>query len=114
MKILTKIMNDRLYLFLPMLISENQSSFVKERAIADNILLTEELFHSLDMETRGSNVVIKLDMMKAYDRVKWDFLKIVLCQFGFSDHWISLAMNTLNTCHYYYILNGESCGFVKA
>ena len=74
------------------LISENQSGFVKNRAIADNILLTQELVQSLDVTTRGSNLILKLDMMKAYDRLEWGFLSQVLESFGFSSVWINLVL----------------------
>ena len=68
-KILSKILNDRLALILPGLISKNQSGFVKNRAIIDNILLSQEMAFAVDNKVKGSNVIVKLDMMKAYDRV---------------------------------------------
>lgn len=74
-KILTKLINGRLVEHLPILISENQSGFVKGRLINDNILLGQELAQSLNLKTRGGNVIIKMDMMKACDRLHWSFLQ---------------------------------------
>lgn len=68
-KIITKMLNDRLSTIISPLISENQSGFVRGRLISDNILLTQELVHSLDMKTKNDNLVMKLDMLKAYDRL---------------------------------------------
>lgn len=68
-KIMTKFLSDRLVQILPELISHNQSGFLKNRLISDNILLAQELAHSLNVKTRGGNVILKMDMMKAYDRV---------------------------------------------
>lgn len=68
-KILSKLLNDRLSLCLLELISENQSGFLKNRAIIDNILLAQELAFGIDTKVRGSNVIVNLGMMKAYDRV---------------------------------------------
>lgn len=59
-------------------------------------------------------MVLKLDMMKAYDRIEWSFLEMMLSKLGFSTHWISLSLNTLKNCHYSYLLNGSACGFIKA
>ncbi|KAJ6433203.1 hypothetical protein OIU84_020259, partial [Salix udensis] len=45
----------------------NGGAIPKGRRIEDNILLAQELVQSIDEKTRGSNVILKLDMMKAYD-----------------------------------------------
>ncbi|XP_019225001.1 PREDICTED: uncharacterized protein LOC109206620 [Nicotiana attenuata] len=42
-KVLSRVLHDRLEKFLPLLISHNQSGFVKGRSIFENILLTQEI-----------------------------------------------------------------------
>nr|XP_016444491.1 PREDICTED: uncharacterized protein LOC107769761 [Nicotiana tabacum] len=45
-------------------------SFVKGRNIIENMLLTQEIITDMRLRTKaGPNAVIKLDMMKAYDRL---------------------------------------------
>lgn len=66
-KIITKILATRLAKVLPSIIIENQSGFVGGRLIIDNILLAQELIGKIDQKARGSNMVLKLDTMKAYD-----------------------------------------------
>ncbi|XP_019241016.1 PREDICTED: uncharacterized protein LOC109221004 [Nicotiana attenuata] len=57
------------------IISEEQAGFVKGRSIVENVLLTQEIITDIRMRTKaGPNVVIKLDMAKAYDRLSWIFL----------------------------------------
>nr|XP_027088617.1 uncharacterized protein LOC113709968 [Coffea arabica] len=68
-KIISKLLAGRLAKLLPQLIFPQQSGFVQERQIADNFLLAQELLIGITKPNRGRNVVIKLDMMKAYDRV---------------------------------------------
>ena len=53
------------------LISPSQATFVPGCSIMDNILLTSEVLHCLKRHMRGriSDVVLKLDISKAYDRV---------------------------------------------
>ncbi|GAU30599.1 hypothetical protein TSUD_392900 [Trifolium subterraneum] len=66
----------RLKMFLPTIISPNQSAFVPGRLITDNTLIANEIFHYLTQTTRKTGFVgIKNDMAKAYDRVEWGFLK---------------------------------------
>ncbi|PKU86252.1 hypothetical protein MA16_Dca002083 [Dendrobium catenatum] len=59
---------------LPKIISPYQMGFVKGRIIADNILLAQEFCHDLDVRVRGSNIILKLDISKAYDNIDWNFL----------------------------------------
>lgn len=113
-KILSKLLNTRLAQFLPRLISPNQSGSVQGRDILDNILLAQELAFAVDNKIRGSNVIIKLDMMKAYDRGVWSFLEKMLNYFGFSGTWISLIMRIATHCHYSLLLTGTYVGFIKS
>lgn len=82
-KILYRIIHDRLEALLPKIISGNQSGFVKVRSIIENFLLTQELVTNISKRGKPSNVVINLDMTKAYDRVSWFFLMKVMRKWGF-------------------------------
>lgn len=95
-KITAKLLNNRLAFILPRIISKNQSGFVKGRAIIENILLAQEIIKDIGKPNRGGNVVMKLDMTKAYDRVSWTYLCLVLRQLGFSEHWVYLIHNYIS------------------
>lgn len=71
-KIISKVMTNRLKPLLPNLIAEEQSAFVGERQIQDNILIVREVLHKLRTREGKSKfqVVLKLDMQKAYDRIE--------------------------------------------
>ncbi|KAF5481391.1 hypothetical protein F2P56_002046 [Juglans regia] len=51
-------------------------------------------------------MAIKLDMSKAYDRVKWGFLEAMLRKSGFSERWISLLMAYVKSISYSVFVNG--------
>ncbi|XP_027082614.1 uncharacterized protein [Coffea arabica] len=67
-KIISKVLTNRLNLLLPKLISPWQSGFVPGRSIADNILVAQKLALDIDRKLRCPNLMLKLDMEKAYDR----------------------------------------------
>ena len=97
-KIISKVLCQRLKIYLPLLISETQSAFVAGRLILDNILIAREMFHGLQTNKtcQGKYMAIKTDMSKAYDRVEWDFIKALLQKMGFDLRWIKLMMECIS------------------
>ncbi|XP_058068773.1 uncharacterized protein LOC131218108 [Magnolia sinica] len=89
MKIFSKILASQLASILPSIISEEQGAFVKGRSIVENISIAREMTHKLDRKVFGGNMIVKLDMENAYDRVEWSFLAQLLQKFGFEQRWIS-------------------------
>ncbi|XP_060202665.1 uncharacterized protein LOC132631080 [Lycium barbarum] len=73
-KVISRVVNGRLDKILPELISSNHSGFVKKRSIIENVLLTQEIVTPIRKKGKPANVVIKLDMAKAYDRVSLLYL----------------------------------------
>nr|XP_027067853.1 uncharacterized protein LOC113693523 [Coffea arabica] len=113
-KVFTKILSNCLKVVLPTIISLEQSGFVSGRDIADNILLAQELVNSIDKKAWVHNVIFKLDMMKAFDRVSQDFPSQLLLQFGFHSHFVSLIMNNLTSAWFSILVNGRPHGFFQA
>ncbi|KAB5540603.1 hypothetical protein DKX38_013577 [Salix brachista] len=79
--------------------------------IEDNILLAQELVQSIDEKTRGSNVILKLDMMKAYDRIDWAFIIKIMCKFGFCSKMTDMIGNCISNCWFSVLFNGEITGY---
>jgi hypothetical protein len=113
-KLITKLLNTRLSALLPRIISPPQSGFVPGRLIGDNVLLTQELLHTLDDKVRGGNVMLKLDMAKAYDRMDWGFIYSILAEFGFDQLWIDRIRRCISECRFSVLLNGRPCGFFSS
>ncbi|KAK6138841.1 hypothetical protein DH2020_027414 [Rehmannia glutinosa] len=57
-------------------------------------------------------MAIKLDMAKAYDRVKWNFLCLVLTKMGFSRTFVSWIFAYINSASFSFMVKGEACGWV--
>ncbi|XP_049343831.1 uncharacterized protein LOC125808126 [Solanum verrucosum] len=71
----------RLAPMLPNLISNNQSGFIRSRCISESVMLAQEIIRGIKIPKEGDNVVIKLDMAKAYDRVSWAFTSLEIIGF---------------------------------
>ena len=69
-RIASKVLANRLKCLFPKIISENQSVFLSEYLITNNVLVAFETMHHI-IQKRARKVgemAIKLDMSKAYDR----------------------------------------------
>ncbi|KAL8096954.1 hypothetical protein AgCh_030148 [Apium graveolens] len=79
-RIMSKIMANRLKECLPILISDKQSAFVEGRLLTGNALVAFELNHYIKRKRqRGIRVVgFKIDIAKAYDKLEWPFLEAMM------------------------------------
>ncbi|KAL0319743.1 UNVERIFIED_CONTAM: hypothetical protein Sradi_5235800 [Sesamum radiatum] len=104
---LKSVMND--------IVSPTQSAFLPSPLIIDNVLLAFELNHFLRASSRAKKgyVALKLDMNKAYDRVKWPFLRHILLRLGFEPGFVRLIMLLVTSVSYSLTLNGTYFGYFK-
>lgn len=100
------MVHDRLVEALPKIIFINQSTFVKGRSITENVLLAQEIIRNVNVRNKNVNVMVKLDIAKAYDRVSWIFLTKVLRQFGFCEVVIDMVKRLVSNNWYLVIVNG--------
>lgn len=61
-----------------------------------------------------AEIILFLDMAKAYDRLEWNFLYVVLSRFGFSAQWINLVKGMLENCWVSVLFRGVISGFFKS
>ena len=71
-KVYAKLLAIRLQPFLPHIIHKNQTGFIQERSIFDNIFMFWEMI-AVAEETKQDLAILLLDFEKAYDRVDWKF-----------------------------------------
>jgi hypothetical protein len=113
-EILSKIFANKLKVSLPHIISNNQSAFISGHLISDNILAVYETLYTMHSHMWGneSYMVLKIDMSKAYDRVKLVFLAEVMKQLGFTSKWINLIMKCITFVRYAAIVNEQPVGHI--
>ncbi|TXG69366.1 hypothetical protein EZV62_004301 [Acer yangbiense] len=113
-KIFSKIIVFRLTDLVEKLVSHEQGAFIPGSSIFENITLAQEMVHSLHKKVTGGNVMVKLDMAKAYDRVNWSFLLEVLKAFGFSDSFHKIIYNCVGSPWFSVMMNGAFKGFFQS
>lgn len=110
-KIIFKLVCNRLAPILPMLISENQSGFIKEGSISKNKILAQEIKHGIKKPIVGDNMVIKLDLTKTYDRMSWSYICLAMRKMGFDKVIIYVVWRIISNNWYSILVNGVRYGF---
>lgn len=92
--------------------SLNQIAFMKGRRVTDNVLLAHELICNYHRKSISPRVVVKIDLMKAFDLVNWSSLLNSLVAMGFPKEyirWIEVALLPL----YSVSINGSLVGYLQ-
>lgn len=71
-----------------------ESAFVEERRIIDNILLTQEIVKDYGKDKRKTRCAFKIEIMKSFELVNWNFVHNIMQVMGFPTfyiHWIKVC-----------------------
>lgn len=106
-KIVSKIIVLRLKNITDELIAPFQSSFIPGRKGTDNVLILQELVFSFKRRKgKEGDMIVKLDIGKAYDCIKWSFVRDALIVFNFLPILISIIMSYISSIELSIVING--------
>lgn len=113
-RVLSKVLSNRLKPCLDTIISDKQSAFIEGRLLTDNALIAFEINHYMKRLTQGlkGRAAFKIDISKAYDRLEWSFIRSMMEKFGFSAMWIARIMKLISSVSYSFIRDGTIFGEV--
>lgn len=107
-KIVSKILANRLQLVMSAVTGPFQSSFIPGRLASDNVVVIHEMVHSLrKLKGRTADTVMKINLEKAYDRVDWTFMREVLTVTSFAKEFQEFIMNIVTSTSLRVYWNGE-------
>jgi len=105
-KILAKVLASRLRSIIGLVISDSQSTFVKDRQILYGILVANEVVD--DAKKRKKELLLfKVDFEKAYDSVDWGYLDEVMCKMRFPVLWRKWIKECIGTTTASVLVNGS-------
>lgn len=107
-KILTKLLVQRIQPFMNKIVRPEQSSFVLGRQIVDNIVIIQEAVHTMRTKTgKKGFLAIKVDLEKAYDRLKWNFISETLHLVGFPLDLVNIIVDCITSVRMEVLWQGE-------
>ncbi|GKD23624.1 RNA-directed DNA polymerase, eukaryota, reverse transcriptase zinc-binding domain protein, partial [Tanacetum coccineum] len=112
-KCISKIITERMKVGLGKVVGLNQSAFVHNRHIQDNIVLSQELLRGYERKDGPRRIAMKIDIQKAYDTVNWQFLEAILKGFGFHSNMVNWIIKYVSTASFSMCVNGERFGYFK-
>jgi hypothetical protein len=111
-KIMSKVLARRLKRILSDKISLEQFGFLEGRQIHEAIGVAQEALHSIKTRKLKS-VVLKIDLSKAYDRVSWLYIRLLLTHLGFTVPFIRWIMCCITTVSFSVLINGSATTFFR-
>jgi ribonuclease HI len=113
-KIVTKIIVSRIRPILNNLISPYQTAFVPGRRGVDNVIIAQELIHTIQKKKgRLGHFILKIDLEKAYDRIEWSFIREVLILFKFPMSLVQLILECISSSSCAILYNGGQMDFFQ-
>ncbi|KAJ8425385.1 hypothetical protein Cgig2_018474 [Carnegiea gigantea] len=106
-KSIAKLLALRLKRVLPVLIQANQSAFVPEREILLNILISQDIVRGYTRKGISPRCLLKLDLQKAFDSVRWSFIKQLLQSLHFPTIFVDWIMACLQATSFTIYIHGK-------
>lgn len=113
-KIISKIITNRLQAIIPEAVEPNQSTFIKDRLMLENALLATELVKNYHRNSAKTRCALKIDISKAFDTVRWDFIIAILQAMAIPDLFIYWIKSCISAASFSVSINGEVDGFFSS
>lgn len=77
--------------------------------ITDNVITAYECLHFMkrSQSKKNGHCALKLDMMKAYDRVEWAYLQAIMLKLGIAESFEHAIMRGVSSVSFTVLLNGR-------
>ncbi|XP_057792980.1 uncharacterized protein LOC131009580 [Salvia miltiorrhiza] len=110
-KIISKILASRLSSVAASHVLPNQFGFIKGRNIHDCIMLGSEGLNCMERTNNGINMACKIDIRKAFDTIRWDFVFQVLRANGYHETFINWVSIIFTSARLSILYNGRLTGY---
>ncbi|XP_037418890.1 uncharacterized protein LOC119283440 [Triticum dicoccoides] len=96
LKVITKLLANRLQKIILKIVHHNQYGFIKRRTIQDCLAWAFEYIHQFQT-SKQKIVLLKLDFAKAFDTIQHGAMLQIMKHMGFIDKWLSWIKNIFSS-----------------
>lgn len=112
-KVIARILANKLKAVLPDIVLQNQTAFVKDRLLMENVLLASEVVNDYHKSLQPGRITLKVDISKAFDSVRCDFLLSALQAYKVSPTFCNAIRTCVCSPSFSVSINGTSLGYFK-
>lgn len=105
-----KIIENQMRPTLSKHISPEQFAFLQDRQIHEAVGTTQEVLHTLHIK-KCKGMILKVDLSKAFDRVNWLYIRMLLTHLGFPFMFIKWIMSYITNIPFSVLVNGSASPF---
>ncbi|XP_037427272.1 uncharacterized protein LOC119292583 [Triticum dicoccoides] len=105
LKILTKLLANRLQKLILKIVHRNQYGFLKGRSLQDCLAWAFEYIHQCQA-SKEKIILLKLDFAKAFDTIEHDAMLMIMQHMGFDDRWLNWVKCIFSSGKSAVLLNG--------
>lgn len=110
-KVISKLLVARLKPLLPSIILPNQTAFIQGRLLTENCLLASEIVSGYHLSRGQKKLTLKIDIAKAFDSVRWDYLLACLQSLNLPNDYIQWLSSCYSSPSYSVGINGRLHGY---
>lgn len=104
-KLITKLLANRLHLVILQLLHANHYGFIKSRTIQNCLAWSFEYIHQCH-QSQKEIIILMLDFAKAFDMVEHQAMLAVMAQMGFPEKWLQWMGMIFKSGNSSVLLNG--------
>ncbi|CAA7047953.1 unnamed protein product [Microthlaspi erraticum] len=112
-KLISRLLSDRLKRILPKLILPNQTAFIKDRLLLENVFLAAEVIKGYHRQNLSPRITLKVDIAKAFDSMRWDFILTCLSAYKLPAEFNAWIKKCISTPSFSVSINGITSGYFK-
>jgi hypothetical protein len=111
-KIISEIIAKMMKVILSNSVSKEQFGFLEGRQIDEVVGVAQEGLRTIKIK-KLKPLVVKVDLSKAYDRVNWLYLRLLLIHLGFCAPFVTWVMNCVTSVSFSVLINGSATPFFQ-
>ena len=112
--VISKLLAGRLKEILNLAIGHSQSAFLPGRLLTENVLLATKIVHGYGYNNVEPSGMLKVDLRKAFDTIRWDFVIASLRAIHIPEDFIGWISTCISSAMFSISVNGHTGGYFES